>query len=151
MTRSYFQKCQYEQLSNIRRWQIHAGSNHFCFNGHCVTGRSLSGAVIVLCLMSLTSIIWFIFELPILMKESNRNTYSISILVIGLLLIIYTYSKRKKLAKNKNTNNRIFLFSSLFFSIYVYGSRHNTASYIFRTFDNKEKLEFKQYCTSLFK
>ncbi|CAF0906207.1 unnamed protein product [Rotaria sordida] len=89
MTRTYLQTSQYEHLSNIRRWQIHAGSNHFCFNGHCITGRNLSGAIIVICLISLTNIVWVIFEVPILMKEFNNT--SLLILIVGLLLIFYTY------------------------------------------------------------
>ncbi|CAF0823830.1 unnamed protein product [Rotaria sp. Silwood1] len=89
MTRINLQISQYENLSNIRRWQIHAGSNHFCFNGHCITGRNLSGAIIVIGLISLTCLLWLIFELPILMKEFNNT--SLLILIVGLLLIFYTY------------------------------------------------------------
>lgn len=100
MIRTYLQTSQYEQLSNIRRWQIHAGSNHFCFNGHCITGRNLSGAIIILCLMSFTCIIWFIFELPVLMKEFN--SIKILILIFGLLLIFYTYSEIKRTNNKRN-------------------------------------------------
>ncbi len=96
MTKRHVQSCQYERLSNIRRWEIHPGSNHFCFNGHCIIGRNLSGAIITICLISLTSILWLIFELPLFMKEFNRS--SLLILIIGLLLIFYTYSE----TRNKN-------------------------------------------------
>jgi hypothetical protein len=81
MTRTYLQSCQYESLTNIRRWQI----NHFCFNGHCITGRNLSGAIITICLISLANILWLIFELPFFMKEFNST--SLIILITGLILI----------------------------------------------------------------
>jgi len=109
MTRTYLQACEYERLSNIRRWQIHPGRNHFCFNGHCITGRNLSGAIIVISLISLTSILWLVFELPILMKEFHTN--SLIILIMGLLLIFYTYSKTRR----ENHNNKIFYSLVYFF------------------------------------
>jgi len=99
MIRTCLQSCQYESLTNIRRWQIHAGSNHFCFNGHCITGRNLSGAIITICLISLANILWLSFVLPFFMKEFNST--SLIILITGLLLIFYTYSEKR----NKNESN----------------------------------------------
>jgi hypothetical protein len=83
MTRISLQACQYEHLTNIRRWQIHPGSNHFCFNGHCITGRNLSGAIFTISLLSLTSIVWLIFEY-----------LNLIILLIGILLIFYTFREK---------------------------------------------------------
>ena len=92
MIRTDLQAYQYQRLSHIRRWQLHPGSNHFCCNGHCITGRDLSGAIIVISVMSLTSLLWLIFELPVLIAEFH----SPFIPVIGILLMFYTYSERKK-------------------------------------------------------
>ncbi|CAF0785544.1 unnamed protein product [Adineta steineri] len=88
MTENYLQKYHYERLSNIRRWQIHSGLNHFCFNGHCIIGRNLSGAFIIISMISFVTLVWLIFELPVLLKEFDNN---LIILFIGLLLIFYTY------------------------------------------------------------
>lgn len=106
MTRKSFQACQYDRLTKTtRRWQIHAGSNHFCFNGHCITGRDLSGALLTVFLISFTSTLWFIFICPILIEELSRI-----ILIIAILLIFYTLSKTKK-----SSHERIDLLSVHFF------------------------------------
>jgi hypothetical protein len=101
MTKTTLQACQYKHLSYIRHWQIHTDSNHFCFHGRCITGKNLSGAMITISLISLTSILWLMVELPILMKEFNRS--NLIILIMGLLLIFYTYreigNKRKLKSK----------------------------------------------------
>jgi palmitoyltransferase ZDHHC9/14/18 len=104
MTRLDLQACHYERLSNIRRWQIHTGSNHFCFNGKCVTGRNLFGAIMFICLTSLITLLWLVFELPFLMKEFNNN--NLIILIVGRVLIFYTYGK---------TNNTEILNSLVYF------------------------------------
>lgn len=89
MTRKSFQACQYDRLTKTtRRWQIHAGSNHFCFNGHCITGKDLSGALLTIFLISFTSTLWFIFISPILIEE-----LTLVILFVAILLIFYTLSK----------------------------------------------------------
>jgi len=94
MKKTYLQSCQYEHLENIHRWQIHTGSNHFCFNGYCIIGRNLPGAIINICLISLINILWLIFELPIFMKGLNK--INLIILIIDLL-IFYTYSERREI------------------------------------------------------
>jgi hypothetical protein len=108
MTRLDLQACHYERLSNIRRWQIRTGSNHFCFNGKCVTGRNLFGAIIFICLISLITLLWLVFELPFLMKEFNNN--NLIILIVGLLLIFYTYSKKNN---TEILNSVVYFFRSM--------------------------------------
>ena len=90
MNRTDLQLCQYQRLSQIRRWQLHTGSNHFCCDGRCVTGRHLSGAIVVICLISFTSLLWLIFELPILIEECRTAI----IPAVGILLLVYTYGER---------------------------------------------------------
>ena len=126
MTRKSFQACQYDRLTKTtRRWQIHAGSNHFCFNGHCITGRDLSGALLTVFLISFTSTLWFIFICPVLIEE-----LTLVILFVVILLIFYTFSKTTKLSERERS-----IASSLFLSIDVYGSGNNPSSNISRTFD----------------
>jgi palmitoyltransferase ZDHHC9/14/18 len=108
MTRLDLQACHYERLSNIRRWQIRTSSNHFCFNGKCVTGRNLFGAIIFICLISLITLLWLVFELPFLMKEFNNN--NLIILIVGLLLIFYTYSKKNN---TEILNSLVYFFRSM--------------------------------------
>ncbi|CAF1027103.1 unnamed protein product [Adineta ricciae] len=88
MIKGSLEACQYKRLGHIRRWQIHSGNNHICFNGHCITGKNLSGAIFLVSVISLTTIFWLIFELPVLMKELHYNRF---ILLVGLLWLFYTY------------------------------------------------------------
>ena len=92
MARTSLQVHQYQRLSHIRQWQIHAGANHFCCDGHCITGRSLSGAIAVIGLISFTSLLWFIFELPVLLRIFP-GTASVLLVLIAVLLLFYTYSE----------------------------------------------------------
>ena len=87
MIRTNLQINQYQRLSNIRRWQIHSGSNHFCCNGHCVTGRNLCAPSLLVGVISLTYVIWLLVEVPVLIREFQSSI----ILIVGFILIVYTY------------------------------------------------------------
>ena len=123
MIRTDLQLCQYQRLSQIRRWQLHAGSNHFCCDGRCITGRQLSGAIVVICLISLTSLLWLIFELPILIQEGH----SAIIPVVGILLLLYTYSERSETSTRISDTD--LLSTSLFLPIYVHWSGYYSTAF----------------------
>lgn len=108
MIRNNLRSYHYERLTNIRRWQVHSGFNHFCFDGHCVTGRNLSAAVTVIVLLSSTYFIWLLIEVPVLIRTLNSRL----VLFIGLPLMFYTYSYGKSFRERE-------VWSSDSFSLYL--------------------------------
>ena len=127
MFRTDLQTHHYRRLTHLRRWQIHPGSNHFCCNGHCVTGRSLFGAFLVSLSISLTSLLWFIFELPFLPEQFNRSM----IAFLAVLLLFYTFSEIESMF---NLLGGFLIVRSVFLPFDLHWSGHYPASVRARTF-----------------
>ena len=113
MAKTSLRSGEYERLGTVDHRQDRLGTNRVGFYGRCVNRRNLTGAILMLSLISLTTALWFVFELPVLMQELSN---SLLVLIGGLLLVLYTYGQSRPAAQTRT----LLFSSSVFLSIDVY-------------------------------